>query len=108
MKHVFVRIEEGRDTECKSISCLLLSGDRAQKFLDDPSELIKDYSAGACIIDNWVVPDDLENITTSDSIREVFYAFLALNVLGDFPMVSDLFATIFEAGYRLAESKRKE
>lgn len=101
MKHVFVRIEEGKD---KVFSCLLLSGERAQEFLANPATFFKGLDAPK-ILDCWVVPEELENVNTNDPIGDAFNALLALDALSDFPAVSDLYATIFEAGFRLAASK---
>lgn len=104
MKHVFIRIEEGSEGEEKALSCLLLSGDRAQKFIENPTKLPKEYN-DAKLLGSWVVPEDLQNATASDPIGAVFEALLALNDLNDLPVVSDLFATIFEAGYQFAHNK---
>lgn len=104
MKHVFIRIEEGSEGEEKALSCLLLSGDHAQEFIENPTKFLEEYN-NAKLLGSWVVPEDLQNATASDSVREAFDALLALNDLSDFPVVSDLFATIFEAGYQLANNK---
>jgi hypothetical protein len=106
MKHVFVRIEEGGNVEQRSPSCLLLSGDSAKTFTENPDRFIQDYGNDARILESWVVPADLENAAASDPLKHVFDALLALDTLGEFPAVSDLFATIFEAGYQLALKKK--
>lgn len=103
MKHVFIRVEEG---ENKVFSCLLLSGERAQEFLANPATFFKGHD-DVKILDSWVVPEDLENVATSNPIGYAFDSLLTLNDLSDFPVVSDLYATIFEAGYKLAASKNK-
>ena len=105
MKHVFIRIVEGEKEEEKVQTCQLLSGKSAQEFLSNPAKYLKEYN-NAVLLDCWVVPDDLENATASNSICDAFDALLALDVLSEFPVVSDLYATIFEAGYRLAASKK--
>lgn len=102
MTHVFVRIEEGED---RVFSCLLLSGERAQEFLASPDTFFKGCDRTE-ILDSWVVPKDLENIATSNPIHDAFDALLALDALSDYPVVSDLYATIFEAGYRFAANKK--
>lgn len=104
MKHVFIRIEEDSEGEDKAPSCLLLNGDRAQEFIENPTKFLKEYN-NAKLLDSFVVPENFKNATTTGSMDEPFNALLALNDLSDFPVVSDLFATIFEAGYQLANNK---
>lgn len=104
MKHVFIRIEEGSGGEDRALSCLLLSGVRAQEFIENPTKFLEEYN-NAKILDSFVVPENFKNATTTGSMGEPFNALLALNDLSDFPVVSDLFATIFEAGYQLANNK---
>jgi hypothetical protein len=103
-KYVFIRVEEGEE---KRRSCQLLSGDSAMEFLKNPTTYLDAYDDGT-LLDSWVVPDDLENATASGCVRDVFNALLALDILSDFPAVSDLFATIFEAGYQLALHKENK
>lgn len=107
MKHIFVRIQEGAEGEKKTLSCILLSGNDAQRFHDDPANFLGDYN-NATVLNSWKVPGYLRNVTASDSVREAFDALLALNALSDFPQISDLFATIFEAGYQLASKEQPD
>ncbi len=105
MGHVFIRIVEGEKEEEKVQTCQLLSGESAQAFLSSPAKYLREFN-NAVLLDSWTVPEDLENATASNSVCEAFEALLALDVLSEFPVVSDLYATIFEAGYRLAASKK--
>lgn len=102
MKHVFVRLqEEGIETN----TCLLLSGDRAEEFINDQEGFVEDFSPDATLLDSWEVPEELKDIVVGNEVSDAFEALLELNLLNDTPIVSDIFATIFEAGYRLAKKE---
>lgn len=98
MKIVFVRYTVEHDGHTSS--CIqLLSGkeaasqEAALRYLDDGDPVI--------ITDWFEVPETWENAVASDPISAAFEALLGLDSLGSTPVVSDLLATIFEAGYRL-------
>ncbi len=80
---------------------LLFEGE-ADKFLADPDEYAVQYLE-ASLVDYWVVPDKLENIVAGGgNMREVLDIVLSIDAISDdAPHVSDMIATIFEAGYQL-------
>jgi hypothetical protein len=98
MKIVFVRYTVVRDDQ--SSTCIqLLSGDEAESqeaalsYLNDGDPIV--------ITDWFEVPKEWKNAVASDPISDAFEALIGLDALGQTPVVSDLLATIFEAGYRL-------
>lgn len=103
MPSVFVRY---REQALDLTTCILLHGDRAKQCLDDPQKYVQQEFDGGVLVDFWEVPTYLENATASGDIGQVFDALIALDVIAATPAVSDLLATVFEAGYRLgAEHK---
>lgn len=105
--YVFIRIKEGSSEEAECLTCELLSGDRASEFIENPTKFLKGEN-NAMLLDHWIVPAVLANATASGDIYEEFEALLALNAITDSPVISDLFATIFESGYQLAKIHKKE
>lgn len=102
-KHAFVRFTEKQDDGSYLTSVLLASGEAAE----DPDEFISWHLGGRDgeVIDWFQVPDEWPNAVASGDIKEAFEAILNLDALAEVPKVSDMLATIFEAGYQLAMKK---
>lgn len=99
LKRVFVVYQEPVPA---TPSFELLSGEGAESFLNDPAPFCKDRG-GATMIGHWIVPDKLENETSTGDLRPAFEAMIGLDAFGDEPLASDLAATIFAAGFALRD-----
>lgn len=98
MPSVFVRYSE---QGLNGAFCILLHGVRAKRFLKNPEKYIEREFDAATLIDFWEVPRPLENVVVSGDVRHVFASIVALDTIAETPVVSDLLATIFEAGYQM-------
>ena len=86
----------------------MVSGDGAES----PEAFINWHSAGCKVeVVSWFqVPENWENGVAGDAeepLNDAIDALLGLEALAGKPVVSDLLATIFDAGYRLAERKKE-
>jgi hypothetical protein len=107
MKYAFVRYLENHREEFGVGTCAnLVSGVAAES----PEAFIKWHGAGvpAKILCWFEVPESWENSVSSGNMNEAFEAILALDALSETPVVSDLLATIFDEGYRLAQKKERD
>ena len=106
MKRVFVRFKEVYDDRVSGPSTIIASGDDAESH----EAFINWHASGVQVeILNWFeVPEKWENLVAGGEVNATFEALLALDALGETPVVSDLLATIFEEGYRLAQKKERD
>lgn len=108
MKIAFVRFTgtygDGTVFGPKSIIVQGEAAESHQKFID--------WEAGGTeivILEWFEVSKDWENRVAGDGcMYDALQALLALDKLGYHGCVSDLLATIFEEGYRLAAAQKKE
>ncbi len=104
MKYAFVGFEENHG-EKFGVSTLanLVSGAMAES----PEAFIKWHNAHVPVnILYWFeVPEEWQNAVAGGTVNNTFTAILALDALGDTPVISDLLASIFAEGYRLAQKK---
>jgi len=109
MKHVFVRFKAKLGEDEEKTNCIIFSGKSAQNFLDNPEGFIKDWNGGSpeevSLFDSWEFPENLPE-NAGKKMLDIFETLLGLNVLADDCVVSDLFTTIFEAGYQLCEKNK--
>ena len=101
-KYVFLRVAED-----SLVTTVLLHGDAAQECAQDPAKYAQTRQDGR-LAGYWVVPDDIDNAVGADSTHQLFEALLRLGPGLDTHLISDLFATLFEAGYQLGLQAGKE
>lgn len=100
MGYSFVRFTEDHGAEYGGrITCVSLTRGEAA---ESPEKFIALHNAGCKVeVINWFeVPEDWKNAVSDGSMNDAFEALLGLDALSDTPLVSDLFATLFEAGFR--------
>lgn len=101
MKCVFVRYTEERPPEQGGrLTCVVLAKGEAAESRET---FTKTHGDGVPItIMTWFeVPPQWKNAVTDGApLNDAFSAVLGLDVLSDSPVVSDLLATIFEAGFK--------
>ncbi|MDQ5938500.1 MAG: hypothetical protein QG642_190 [Patescibacteria group bacterium] len=104
MKYVFVRFEEECEEGQFTPSTLILRGQAA----NSPEDAIDFLDGGVPvrILDWYEVPEVWKNLVADGRLNESFVALLGLDALGETPVVSDLLASIFETGYRMALRKK--
>lgn len=98
MKYAIVRFLEDVGDDDVNICFLLVSGEEAESqetFIEWHNEGVLE----TVVLDWFEVPENWVNVVTHDSVNDVFEALLGLDALSDTPQVSDLFTTIFAAGF---------
>lgn len=98
MKIVFVRYTS--EHEGKSTSGIqIISGDMAEDRDSCLRFLNKD---GTAVITDWFeVTPEWKNVVGNEDLFNAFSELLDIELLEEKPVISELLATIFEAGYRL-------
>ena len=96
MKFVFVRFEEKGGGA--GPYAMLVSDEAAES----PEAFIQWHNAGVEVtIHNWFeVPENWGSVVDDELMNVVLEALVALDAIGAGPHVSDLLATIFEAGFQ--------
>lgn len=97
MKIIIVRWREEGNTYCSLLSGSQCKGGRKAWEAAMP---------GCAVLLWWVVPRELSNACASGNLNDAFKALINLDVLAETPMVSDLLATIFEAGFQAGRKNR--
>lgn len=95
-KRVFVMFTEGGQS-AEGLQSMLVS----DKAAEDEAAFIRWQDGGESIhILVWFeIPETWENATASGDLRFALEAILPLDGLAEFPIVSDLLATVFKAGF---------
>lgn len=104
MKYVFVRFEEELEDGVLVQMTIIVEGEAAVS----PEHFIEWMDGGLPIkvLDWFEVPEVWKNLVADGWLNESFVALLGLDALGETPVVSDLLASIFETGYRMALRKK--
>lgn len=102
-KYAFVRCTEKQE-DGSHLSCIVLARGEAA---ENHEKFISWHLGGVDgeITDWYPVPSEWQNAVASGDVREAFDAVVGLDDLSEEPRVSDMLATIFEAGYQLAMKK---
>lgn len=107
MKHAFVcYVEHHRAEDGGTQTCVMMArGEAAESH----EAFISWHAAGVpvTIISWFEVPQDWKNAVSEGSISDAFEALLGLDALSDTPLVSDLLATIFAAGFKCGEKHHR-
>ncbi|PIX62492.1 hypothetical protein CO057_01665 [Candidatus Uhrbacteria bacterium CG_4_9_14_0_2_um_filter_41_50] len=106
MKYAFVRFNEIHEEPHRvSTGVLLVSGVQAES----PEAFVTEWQEGNGVtvktLDWCEVPENWDNVSSGGVVNDTLEAILALDALGETPVVSDLLATIFAEGYKLGQKK---
>lgn len=106
MKYAFVRFTEDHGESRSGVCVNLVSGEPAES----PEAFIQWHAQGfrVNILDWFEVPECWDNAVAGGNVNDTLTAILALDALGETPVVSDLLATIFGVGYELAQKKERD